>query len=478
MGPQEPPLPPTSLSSPQDLPEAIATAEDVTMMLDNIKISHTVKNAAESTANQKDDLNVLCQGCTPTSIPVARPLPIVVAPSPPQYLSVSIQKPNPNARVGVTMQMDSSKALRIMDIAPQSLLKDLPVAIGDEILSINGISCRNCKSAFACRIIQDAPHVVTIVVKRPFGDDGRVLHVAKVSDTTSTRLGLGLMERGDANVRVNLIKKHGLFQHAMMGVGDLVLSINDVPCTSESQAISCLRQYKYQGEISIVTERTDPSQRPALISATVLKKTPKTKVGLGMQVVEGELRVARLVPFGLFSHSPFRIHDSIVSINHVDCQRCDTARLAFDFMEQLRGSVTVVARVADGNPNLVSTMITKPTPEALVGIVLSSTTGGNIVVTRILEGGLMESSLINVGDRVLSINGVDCHHMSVREATERIRCAERTVTIVAKTNQQVGVAVATNSGSSHTGFEQDVADHLKMAKKLRKRNRRQEEQSQ
>lgn len=115
-------------------------------------------------------------------------------------------------------------------------------------------------------------------------------------------------------------------------------------------------------------------------------------------------------------------------------------------IRQAKEAVTLVVRRKDGDPYIVSTMVTKPTPESKVGIGLQCV-DGSLCVSTIDASGLFASGILNVGDTVVSIGGVPCPCMDSTSAIELIRKECRVVTIVTWIEKEAGVVVATRTKS-------------------------------
>ena len=442
----------------QDLPSTTTTTS-TTEAKEKEEIQDSAKDIHEKPVHDTDMNHPIAVAHSLEPLPVVRPSQLLVSVDGreeyrrilerPMYVSITLTKP-PN-RIGIAMRMDQDRVLRVTEIHEDSLLGAAPICVGDELVRINGQDCRRgCKSVVAVQMMQQTQNgLVTIVTRHKNGNPNVVWNHAVKSQPDST-LGITLVER-NGDVRVQSLNA-GLLRHSMLSVGDRVLAVNNVSCcdgdTSVEEAIALLRSA--ETGVTIATPYTEPQSRPAYISATVHKK--RQKIGLGMRVVDGQLRVVSLVPFGLFAASPVRVSDAIVSINGIDCRNCPSAKDACDLVEKLSGWVTVVTRVDGGNPSMVATMITKPTPDALVGIVMSQRGGNGFIVVRgILEDGLLMNSLLNVGDRLVSINGQDCSGMSVADATEIIRCAPKTVTFVALSQPEAGAVISSLSSQSSDG---------------------------
>ena len=91
-------------------------------------------------------------------------------------------------------------------------------------------------------------------------------------------------------------------------------------------------------------------------------------------------------------------------------------------------------------------MITKPTPDSRVGIGIQII-DGHLSVSSIDPDGLFAEGILNIGDKIVSIGDIPCSCMDSTSAIELIRNEKSTVTIVAWTEAEAGLVVATGSTS-------------------------------
>lgn len=145
------------------------------------------------------------------------------------------------------------------------------------------------------------------------------------------------------------------------------------------------------------------------LGLTVCKNSPSAAGGL--------FQVTALDPTGILAQSPLRVGDILLSINGKSCSDLESSQQVMDWLQLLSGTVTLVGHNCGGDPQLVETMIEKPTPDARVGLTLrrSSSNGGCLVVSRIPADGLfVHSLLVNVvvrcyhHYRVATLNGFSC----------------------------------------------------------------------
>jgi PDZ domain len=203
---------------------------------------------------------------------------------------------------------------------------------------------------------------------------------------------------------------------------------------------------------------TSPGQhrRAELLSATVIKNSPTDHVGLNLlrdEVVVYSINrdiVAtddddddqyNATGGSLLRHCPFQPGDVILSINNKRTQNMDSQEAA-RMLREATGFITIVCRNPDGDPCMIETMITKANKNQRSGMGLKSSGNRDLRVSSINENGLFAQSLLNIGDRVLSINEFDVTELDARVACDIIREAPDRVTLVARTAHTTGVVVA------------------------------------
>ena len=186
------------------------------------------------------------------------------------------------------------------------------------------------------------------------------------------------------------------------------------------------------------------NRRAAFASATVLKPNPEAEVGISVEMSveqgEGSLRVSRIDPDGLFAAAPICVGDTVLSINQTSCKNKDETFFSKLVTESER-EVTAVVHTADGDPYLVSTMVTKPSPTSRVGLGFKLVEG-YLCVSDIDPTGLFASSILNIGDKCVSIGGISCTCMNPNSAVELIQNEKDSVTLVTRTEQEAGVVLA------------------------------------
>ena len=190
-------------------------------------------------------------------------------------------------------------------------------------------------------------------------------------------------------------------------------------------------------------------------NVTVVKDSTDTDLGIDVYQDEetADMKIARIEAEGVLHESPLRVGDKIVSINSKSCFEMN-AQTANNLLRQLVGPVTIVALSGEGaENNLVETMVQKPSVSSKVGIHLRRNTRGSLEVAAIPSDGLLRQSLLNEGDRLLSINGTPCERLEASEATRLILSSPKVVVLLTEMQHSTGVVLATGSGSQDSIME-------------------------
>ena len=174
---------------------------------------------------------------------------------------------------------------------------------------------------------------------------------------------------------------------------------------------------------------------------------------LGMDLIcneNGDVLISRIEPGSIMARTPFQVGDRLLSVNQKRCYVMD-AKAVVQFMATLEGNVTIVVHNDGGDPNLVESMITKPSLDHRCGLGLASTGRHHLKISNIDADGLFFDTLLNVGDPVVSINGEECEICDAQDAGDLIQQAGIYITIKSRTLLETGVVVAAFSCNNSTG---------------------------
>jgi len=153
----------------------------------------------------------------------------------PEYMHITIHKPTPDTSLGIYLQKRSGGGVLLKRFDAQSLLHGSCARPGHRILSINGVCTVRAQPSTVARFLAATPRVVNLVLHCPDGV-GTACSITK----TCTSAGLRLAQRA-GRVVVSHVEPKGLLSDSLIQAGDVVLSVNDTPCVTATQAAADIR---------------------------------------------------------------------------------------------------------------------------------------------------------------------------------------------------------------------------------------------
>lgn len=169
-------------------------------------------------------------------------------------LSATFTKEGPNHKLGVGLAKTSNGKLVIASMQPEGLLSQSPFRVGDQLVSINSVSCHNMRKSEAARFLQSVTGSLTIVAQNDRGDS-QLVESMIWKPKPNSKTGLAVVSTGYSRARVSNIRPDGLFEKSLLSRKDLILSVNNIPCqgldSKEVADIVCgAKDY-----VSVVAER-------------------------------------------------------------------------------------------------------------------------------------------------------------------------------------------------------------------------------
>ena len=348
----------------------------------------------------------------------------------------------------------------ICQIAQNGLFGASSLMPGQQVVSINGQDCPKA-SKDAVEMIKACVGPLTIVAVDVIQKSKKVEAISTTSksvmvgeikdivlpppppkpveaivmkETKDSRLGLTLGQGSGASVLICFIEKPGLFAYTNLKVLQRIVSVNGTDCPSTSkEAFAMLKDV--QGKLTLVAVATDAELvagskkefEGAVLSegqvmATAIKESAATRVGIKCkQRGKGRVVMSFIGEDGLFKDSDLRVGQTVISINGQTCP--DTPKEATALIKSEVGEVTVVAA------NTVAT-VTKAEKSSKVGISLGRAGEADILLSKIEKDSLFADTNLRLGQKIVSINGVDCPS-STAEAIQLIKDCEGALAIVA-----------------------------------------------
>ena len=299
-----------------------------------------------------------------------------------ELLSVSLRKPTPDAVVGIgfAYRDRDEKVLVVSKLPSWSLLGASQIEVGDELVRINDRDCVGLSPSQATNLIIECPEAFTIVVRYPGG--GNTYKTSQcIKLKMERKLGIGL-----ASVNVE----------------------NDVE-DSDSDGD------EHDDDYDDTTNHNDETNHT---------KRPQSSTANGAGIAQAaaavalcDLYVAKIAQNGLMAYSLLSMDDRILSINGRSVWK--DHREALDFIRVAERCVTIVTPCVDQKhrPQYLSACFVREHQGIPWGFAFRRQRRA-LFLSRVSPTGLLGDSPILVGDKVLSINGMDC---TDPEAIRRIK---------------------------------------------------------
>ncbi|CAB9514678.1 expressed unknown protein [Seminavis robusta] len=183
-----------------------------------------------------------------------------------------------------------------------------------------------------------------------------------------------------------------------------------------------------------------------MVTITVHKPTKDTMVGISFQQECGPV-ISGIKEFGLLQGSNLEVGMRVIKVNGMDCS--ESAEYCTMLLMSIKGDLSIVAKwdptssslanetstalivedYKDPRTGMVTITMHKPTKDAMVGISFQREHGP--VISGINEFGLLQGTNLEVGMRVVAVNGMDCSE-SAEYCNMLLRNISGDLTIVAK----------------------------------------------
>ena len=192
--------------------------------------------------------------------------------------------------------------------------------------------------------------------------------------------------------------------------------------------------------IRIPKATTEMDRQASLISVKVFKASPKTKLGIRLQLSnDGSLQVGKLT--GFLADSPLRMGDDLLRLDGKNVSAWTTSK-TLKYLKETWGWISIVVRNPrlSADPTLCLASVCKSTPSDKLGISFERLNDGRGDKSPLLIRGLNVAGLlggrtiIRAGDVVEAINHVPCAHVETSAAVNMIRSVPSWVHILFRTN--------------------------------------------
>jgi C-terminal processing protease CtpA/Prc len=417
-------------------------------------------------------------------------------------IGVKVFKKSKDTKLGIRFQASTDGMLQIGKLT--GMLASSPLRTGDQVLRMDGQNVAGWVPTRAINYLRDCKGWISIVA-RTLSGDATLAHAAVLKSRPQDKLGISFVPddvTGKLCIR-NLNVAGLLGNRSVVKVGDVVESINGIPCSevANGTAVSIIRgapewvtvlvnktdSVHHKPSTDVVRDITvltsdsedelerfhhpphypphphddlpvataaensqslplseDPDEHiePTFISVMAHKATPETKLGISLVKFDGVVYIARLTEGGLLAtSSPLKEGMQLMSVDSHRAQGW-TVNEALTYLRHAVGSIHILAHNPHGHARYVQAMVYKSKSDNAVGVSFKGSAGRQLKVCTVRADGLFAHSALNVGDSVVSINNIPCRHNLPREAVEIVRGSMEQVTILAKKKSSSGVVVA------------------------------------
>jgi C-terminal processing protease CtpA/Prc len=347
----------------------------------------------------------------------------------------SFAKDASNTKVGIGLK-ERYGGIVISSITDDSLMAGKDVKVGHLLLGVNGTCCKGLTPKQAISLFKGLDAIT--VLAQEIGLTSVIIHRAD----QSTKVGIGLKEI-DGNIIISSLSKEGLFHGTAIKPGQRLVSVGktDVEGMNKNEAIALFK--KAIGSVTVVTDDI------GLVAVSVHKDTPTTKLGIGLNTVNGVMVFSGISADGLFANTELKEGMRLVSVNNALVEGMTKAE-AIDLFKKASGDIFVLAE----DVGFATITVTKDSPSAKVGIGLKDMFK-SVVISSISADGLFSNSGLKIGHKVVSVNKVNCLGMDKRAVINLFKEAESTLMVMIEDIGLIGATV------NKTGPETKVGIGLK-----------------
>ena len=411
-------------------------------------------------------------------------------------IKVAVAKETKDALVGVTLRQDSDEDILINTIEPNSLFANTRLKPGMEVLKINGVSTDCLSLAQAMKMLRNAEDVVTIeacsIVKESFKNTRQTTAVPVASAPyrpdhsseppiyeSSQEPTLIFPSSADGN---EVIAYSASASATPSNLRDIPVASAEIMVDSYStrsaitvDAAPVVAAYPASSGSAVAYGNSsagaggvsrDVIDQNGTVTVTANKPYPDTRTGLGLRTKAGVgVVITSFKTYSIFNGTNLKVGMQILRANGQDCST-KSAEYVAALLRSTGGDITIVARDASSEMMetggvmlqtdlpLVTVHATKPNQQTKVGIGVEGRPLGNgttgPVISSIRPNGLLAHTSLEVGMRVLSINGVSCRDQ--HDTVDMLRMAQGTLSIMAGPLRMVAATVTKATVDTKVGL--------------------------
>eukprot|EP00797_Seminavis_robusta_P009903 Sro171_g075800.2 n/a (1950) ;mRNA; f:61061-66910 len=356
-----------------------------------------------------------------------------------------IQKDSPDTKVGLGMGSKNGH-IYVTKIRDGTLAALTELQPGMIVRTIDNVDVSGMTLVDAANLLANTEGTITIAAEMPSAESEEAhptFVTATVQKNKDEKTGLTLAEK-KGQLYISQIHKGGLLAATGLGVGMMVMAINNVQGAGLSVIDAAAHLQQVEGDLTILAKKP-VVPAGGMVTATISKENVHSKIGVRLAAAGGLIVVKGISEGSAASETDIKSGMIVKSINNVSCAGKDAVSAAKLLTEAI-GTVTIVAEApSEGQrsaPASVLLTVTVPMNEDTKAGLVVDKKSGKTVVSKIDEDGVLFGSGLRVGMEVLKINNVDCAVLSKTSAA-RLMEDDGWLTILArKTLKRAGVFVA------------------------------------
>jgi hypothetical protein len=150
-------------------------------------------------------------------------------------ISVTVVKPSKDSKwgFGIVQDENNDQVVRIKTMTDEGLLRNCPFQEGDILRTVNNTKCLKGDVTIDKLVNYDGGIPVTLIAESPNGNSKLVQAMTRKPNSESM-IGIGfynIEHEGSSLLIINHLAPTGLLAYSSLSQGDLVISINGVPCS-------------------------------------------------------------------------------------------------------------------------------------------------------------------------------------------------------------------------------------------------------
>lgn len=344
----------------------------------------------------------------------------------------SFSKDGTNTKVGVGLK-ERYGGIVISSITDDSLMANKDVKVGHLLLGVNGTCCKGLTPKQAISLFKGLDSIT--VLAQEIGLTSVIIY----KETEKSKVGIGLKEV-DGHIIVSSLSPDGLFYDTAIKPGQRLVSVGktDVQGKNKTEAISLIK--KAVGSFTVVTDDI------GLVSIAVQKDSPTTKIGVGLNTINGVTAISGITEDGLFAGTALKEGMRLVSVNNTLVQGLTKAE-AIDLFKKATGDIFVLAE----DIGIITVTVTKETPTSKVGIGLKDMFN-SVVISTISKDGLFANSNLKIGHKLISVNKVSCNNRDKKEIIQMFKEAQDKIVVMVEDIGLIGACVSKNDPTVKVGI--------------------------